>query len=224
MTATTGEKQPRRSSGFTIESLIGKDSDRKPEVPPSPPCTSFTANTSDKNQRDITSDYKEQSSFRISSNKDVERRVEERFQLSSPKDNISDVSVFRDARDSINGFHRTHESLKHIQDVYTNEGVTTGAVNTSLLPPKLCRHPLSTLNFSSVYPPHLPTSASNIHPMLMNNPRDIRQLYPWFGERYPGCFYPRYSGELKLYRIIYTMKARVHSEVTLLCIQSLFEV
>ncbi|KAL5022534.1 hypothetical protein ScPMuIL_001689 [Solemya velum] len=193
MTATTGEKQPRRSTGFTIESLIGKDSDRTPEIPPSSPSTSFTTNTSDKNHRNITSDYKAQPNFRITSHKDVERRVEERFQIPSSKGNINDVSVCRDARDNINGFHRTHEPLKHIQDIYVAQNAASGTVSTSILPPRLCRHPLSTLNFSGVYPSHLPPSTSNVHPMLVNNTRDIRQLYPWFGDRYPGCFYPRYS-------------------------------
>ena len=203
MTATSAEPSTsvKRSKGFTIESIIGKDSDRQTEKQ-SPSREEIPVRKS-----------VEKHGNELSRDREYDVNVNERLR---PHDLSASTSDSTSAHHRTSSFHhldnsnsvidtnlnyisanrnssRTFtppESLKHFHEAFVhnagNMGVGLGPVN----PQTLYRHPLSGLNVSGYGQP-MPTPGQ-IHPSMLMN-RDIRQMYPYI-DRYAGYFLPRYGG------------------------------
>ena len=201
MTATSAEPSTsvKRSKGFTIESIIGKDSERQTEKHTTSREEVPVRKSVEKHGNDLARD------------RDYDVNVNERLRphdlsASTSDNNSAHRTPSYHHQDNINSVIDTNlnfisanrnssrtftppESLKHFHEAFVhnagNMGVGLGPVN----PQTLYRHPLSALNVSGYGQP-MP-SPGQIHPMLMN--RDIRQMYPYI-DRYAGYFLPRYGG------------------------------
>ncbi|KAJ8317281.1 hypothetical protein KUTeg_005185 [Tegillarca granosa] len=195
MTASSGEQNTKRPNGFSIDSIIGKQSEKSDNVKNS--CTNnnrkdpeiFVSSQSSPERHEgfrttsSTKDKKELSYGIHHHNNSVSSNSRETSNISP----LSPTSRTRD--DFTSAIHPSaRDSLKDLHEVLAQ---TAGATGT-YMSPRLCRHPLSALNLHSIYPSHL-QQASPIHPLVLNSTRDIRHLHPWLSERYPShYYYPRY--------------------------------
>ena len=198
MTATSVEPSTsvsKRSKGFTIDSIIGNDSDRQTEK--------------QKSENEEVTNRKTSEKRNSERNKEREYEINERLRSSDfnnlPTDNLNshrtssyphqDTGIrdtnlnFLSANRNSSRTFTPPESLKHFHEAFVQNAGNVGVGLGPIAPQTLCRHPLSALNVSG-YGQHM-TSPAQIHPMLMN--RDIRQMYPYI-DRYPGYFLPRYGG------------------------------
>lgn len=197
MTATSMEPSTsvKRSKGFTIESIIGKDSDRHTEKQTPIREETQVRKTSEKHVSDRNkereSDVNERlrpRDLNISSADNISAHRTLPYQHHHQDHNIIDTNLNFISANRTSRTLTPPETLKHFHEAFVqnagNMGVGLGPVN----PQTLCRHPLSALNVSG-YGQHI-ASPAQIHPMLMN--RDIRQMYPYI-DRYSGYFLPRYG-------------------------------
>ena len=182
---------PKRSTGFTIDSIIGntvtnnkKDSDRSEEK------EFHSGRQFPKNTNDVRiPSPEERYSERCEANSREEMHRHGRDNEYSDRSNR--INAFMDPLKHLHG--QSQESLKHLHEVLAQ---TAGATGTYIPTPRVCRHPLSALNVHSMYSAqHLPQS-SPLHPLVINPAsRDIRALHPYLAERYSAYYYPRFPSE-----------------------------
>lgn len=173
----------RKSSGFTIDSLIGKDSE-KAEI------SSCGRNF----EEYVQTNNSDSSRSRPQERPENPERPRREPAVHDSTRQFPDFAIARRDRELYLASHQhsASESLKHLHDVLSQ---TAGATGTYFAP-RVCRHPISPFNLHSVYPGQLPASAP-LHPLMLNpsTSRDIRHLHPWISERYSGYYYPRYPGK-----------------------------
>lgn len=200
MTATSAEPSTsvKRSKGFTIESIIGKDSDRQTEkqttsredIPPRKHTEKQTTERVKERDYDVNVNerLKPRELFNTSTSDSASNLRTSSYHQQDSSLIDSNFNLISANRNSTRTF-TPPDSLKHFHEAFVhnsgNMGMGLGPVN----PQTLCRHPLSALNVSG-YGQHIPSPAQ-LHPMFMN--RDIRQMYPYI-DRYSGYFLPRYGG------------------------------
>lgn len=193
MSATVAlEPSRKRSTGFTIDSIIGKQGDKcdRTSSVKSPERTSSLKPTDYSKDKYMHSS--EEKRFPGYRNKhegafSPRQRLEEDVRLSGESDFSRDASV-HSYHITDKHMHPSMDSLKHLHDVLAQ---TAGATGT-YFHPRMCRHPLSALNLHSMYP----TQTSPVHPLVFSpGSRDVRSLQPWVTDRYSGYFYPRYPGK-----------------------------
>ncbi|KAK3585495.1 hypothetical protein CHS0354_003345 [Potamilus streckersoni] len=216
MTATMLVQCPRRSKVFTIDSIIGKDSERQEP-------SSVQTNHKFRERENIHDD-------RIS-RKDSERRGVDTAHTSSLECDDKEVidignqelrdvrnpnlrdfrnqelldvrnQELRDTRDtaSLNRASRYFvETITPGESITASPGESIKHFHESFVPnfvplgsTGLCRHPLSLLNVPGIYSHHM-TSVSPVHPMLYNNTRDYRQINPYLPDRCPAYLLPRFG-------------------------------
>ncbi|KAK3585498.1 hypothetical protein CHS0354_003350 [Potamilus streckersoni] len=178
MMATMVLPCPRRSKGFTIDSIIGKDSEKI-----SSPTCSQTINPKLGETENVHQDRISRKELKIT-NFDTVHPALHRLQASDSRD-VRDIIFFNGATRDIFGAMTPMTSAKHFQETILENNILCGSS-------RLCRHPLSSLNGPGMYAP-TNQSVSPIHPMLLNNTRDLRHMYPYLTERYPGFFLPRFG-------------------------------
>ncbi|KAL3863780.1 hypothetical protein ACJMK2_005515 [Sinanodonta woodiana] len=172
MTATTVVPFTRRSKGFTIDSIIGKDSE---EI--SSPTCSQTINSRLWETENVHHDKNARKEYKVSN-----------FDTMHPALHglrARDTIFFNGSTRDLFGAMTPMTSLKHFQESILENNILCGSS-------RLCRHPLSSLNGPCMYAQTIP-SVSPVHPMLLNNTRDLRQMYPYLTESYPGYFLPRFG-------------------------------
>lgn len=180
------EHSLRKSSGFTIDSLIGKDSEKSENSSGGRVYEEYVRASSDRNDKDSPRP-------RVPSGPEAMERPKRDTVISECPSvrPVPDLSAARRERDLFLASHQhsASESLKHLHDVLSQ---TAGATGT-YYPPRMCRHPLSPFSLHSMYPGQLSGSAP-LHPLMIppSSSRDIRHLHPWISERYSGYYYPRY--------------------------------
>lgn len=222
MTATSEGSQPRRSKGFTIDSIIGNDSDRQSDKRPKTPDSAGECRSSKHAKvthcaNDIESEIEENHL-----DKDRHENIHSRKHLSldvirqkdSPGHSDLDSAILHRTpsslhRDSLRDFNfssaniregvrtvsspeslrQLHENLIHSAGVSPGTGVHLGHLEAH----RQFRHPLASVNMGG-YPPQMPVGPQ-VHPMLLNGGRDLRHMYPYIADRYPGCFLPRYGSK-----------------------------
>jgi hypothetical protein len=178
------EQTLRKSSGFTIDSLIGKDSEKVEISSCGRNFEEYVQTTNNDSSRSRAQERPE----------NLERPRRDPSVHDSTRQ-IPDFAIARRERELYLASHQhsASESLKHLHDVLSQ---TAGATGTYFAP-RVCRHPISPFNLHSVYPGQLPASGP-LHPLMLNpsSSRDIRHLHPWISERYSGYYYPRYPGKI----------------------------
>nr|XP_022287126.1 homeobox protein EMX1-like [Crassostrea virginica] len=180
------EHSLRKSSGFTIDSLIGKDSEKSESSSGGRVYEEYVRASSERNDKDSPRP-------RVPSGPEATERPRRDTVISECPSvrPVPDLSAARRERDLFLASHQhsASESLKHLHDVLSQ---TAGATGT-YYPPRMCRHPLSPFSLHSMYPGQLSGSAP-LHPLMIppSSSRDIRHLHPWISERYSGYYYPRY--------------------------------
>ncbi|KAK3095736.1 hypothetical protein FSP39_018358 [Pinctada imbricata] len=190
MTASM-EQSVRKPSGFTIDSLIGKDSSDRSETPHQRQVKESLSlpESTDVHRKDRLKILSRDRRDVPSSSHEQRKELPPFSSLHDSRRLHSDFSPVRRERDSetFSGLHSASESLKHLHDVLSQ---TSGGTGT-YFPPRVCRHPLSSINLHSMYQSQFPQTTP-LHPLVLNSSRDIRSLHPWMADRYPGYFYPRY--------------------------------
>ncbi|XP_011414575.3 homeobox protein EMX1 isoform X2 [Magallana gigas] len=176
----------RKSSGFTIDSLIGKDSEKSDSSPSGRNYEEYVRVSSEQTDRESPRPRTQNGSELL------ERSKRDTVVNESPGTRqVPDFSAARRERELFLASHQhsASESLKHLHEVLSQ---TAGATGTYYAP-RVCRHPLSPYSLHSVYPGQLPASAP-LHPLMLtpSTSRDIRHLHPWISERYSGYYYPRF--------------------------------
>ncbi|XP_061169893.1 homeobox protein EMX2-like [Saccostrea echinata] len=178
------EHSLRKSSGFTIDSLIGKDSDKTESSSSGRNYEEYVHLNSETNKSDSPRP-------RIQDRPENLERTRREPVVHDSMRHFPDLATARRDRDLFlaSNPHSASESLKHLHDVLSQ---TAGATGT-YFSPRMCRHPMSPFNLHSMYPGQLPASTP-LHPLMLNpsTSRDIRHLHPWISERYSGYYYPRY--------------------------------
>ncbi|KAK3585499.1 hypothetical protein CHS0354_003352 [Potamilus streckersoni] len=181
MTATTVVPCLRRSKGFTIDSIIGKDSEKTDFSLPSSsqichPRLRKTGNVQEEETR----------------KKEININHADTVHLASHSRDTMDMSDIRNpvffnssSRDIFGAMAPAGDSLKHFQEAFLHNNIPCGSSRP-------CRHPVSSLNVPEMYSQQIPT-VSPIHPMLLNNTRDFRNIYPFLTDRYPAYFLPRFG-------------------------------
>ena len=192
MTASL-ESSVRKPSGFTIDSIIGKDSEKSESSHHRR--DSFSSSSSPDGCRKDRFKILSRDRLEIASSSHEQRKELPPFSsLQDSRRHHSDFSPVRRDSESYNGLHSASESLKHLHDVLSQ---TAGATGT-YFPPRVCRHPLANINLHSVYQSQFQHSTP-LHPLVLNSTRDMRSLHPWVAERYPGYYYPRYPGTWSIF-------------------------
>lgn len=228
MTAT-GDVAPRkRSKGFTIDSIMGNDTDRHTNKRPTTP--------------DDANDAKNTKYSRISvCSKDSDSEYESRSVKSLPEEILINKTSIHDRvlnknitppvpalpsdlessilhrtsslhRDSVRDFNfssanvregvrtvSSPETLRHLHETLIHSAGMTQGAGVHLNPldaHRQFRHPLSPVNMPG-YAPQM-SMGPQVHPMLMNGGRDLRHMYPYIADRYPGCFLPRFGSKYSL--------------------------
>ena len=200
MTATSGEPSTsvsKRSKGFTIDSIIGTDSDRQTEKQKSKNEEADVRKNNEKRVEERNQEREYEINERLRPSDFTNLRTDNLHShrtssFSHPDSAIRDSNLISANRNSSRTF-TPPESLKHFHEAFVQNAGNVGVGLGPIAPQSLCRHPLAALNVSG-YGQHM-TSPAQIHPMLMN--RDIRQMYPYI-DRYPGYFLPRYGGNVAI--------------------------
>ncbi|XP_060582623.1 homeobox protein EMX2-like [Ruditapes philippinarum] len=219
MTATSEGGQPRRSKGFTIDSIIGTDSERQTDKRSKTPdsvneCRSAKIAKVSHSKSDFDVDIERNSLEKEHRHENIHSRKHLPHEILRTKDSPSDLDnsiLHRTSttlhRDSLRDFNlssaniregvRTVSSPETLRQLHENlihsAGVSPGgAVHLGQLEAhRQFRHPLASMNMGG-YPPQMPVGPQ-MHPMLLNGGRDLRHMYPYITDRYPGCFLPRYG-------------------------------
>ena len=232
MTATSeGQHRPKRSKGFTIDSIIGRDTDSRSDGQTSPSENENVLKTPDTSKigvisyrhseasdtnRDRTSHRRDSDQGTLEQKQQFEndrlRRKDalthnsaiehgniQRTVSSLHRDAVRDLS-FTSSRDGLQSAPSS-ETLKHFHEtLLQNAAQPNPAMNLSMAMPfghfdaqRHCRHPLSGINIPG-YPSPLPAHPQ-LHPGVLLNgaTRDLRQMYPYIADRYPGYFHPRFG-------------------------------
>ncbi|XP_045188950.2 homeobox protein EMX2-like [Mercenaria mercenaria] len=220
MTATSEGGQPRRSKGFTIDSIIGTDSERQTDKRPKTPdsvndCRSSKLAKVTHCKSDFNGEI-EHNNLEKDRHENIHSRKQLPHELMSPKhspghSDLDSAILHRTStslhRDSLRDFNlssaniregvrtvsspealrQLHENLIHSTGVSPSSAVHLGHIDAH----RQFRHPLASVNMGG-YPPQMPVGPQ-VHPMLLNGGRDLRHMYPYIADRYPGCFLPRYG-------------------------------
>lgn len=220
MTATSEGGQPRRSKGFTIDSIIGTESERHTDKRPKTPDSvgecrsskqakvthSSSDIESDTEQRSLEKDVHENKHLRkhfspeiirhkdLPGHSDLDSAILNRTSTSLHRDSLRDFNFssanIREGVRTVSSpetLRQLHENLIHSAGVGQSAGVHLGHLDAH----RQLRHPLTPMNMGG-YPPQMPVGPQ-MHPMLLNGGRDLRHMYPFIADRYPGCFLPRYG-------------------------------
>ncbi|XP_052101862.1 homeobox protein EMX1-like [Mytilus californianus] len=160
------ERSTKKMSGFTIDSIMGKQSE-KVEKP----------------------HQKEQHIRHTETELHVRQRQELLEMLNERKETLASAEEAMLRHDTSHPYHTASQSLKHLHDV-----LSAGATGTYLAP-RVCRHPLSNLNLHSLgVPPQIP-QPSPIHPLVLNSGRHLHpwDRYPgYYYPRYPVAATPSF--------------------------------
>ncbi|XP_069140076.1 homeobox protein EMX1-like [Argopecten irradians] len=184
--AVAGDPCRKKSVGFTIDSIIGKQTDRCENN------RTLSGRQTDrsKDRTQATVDEKSSPGFREKQDSvfSSRTRLEEDVRTSGDGDHSGrDISIHPYHITDKHLHHPNMDSLKHLHDVLAQ---TSGATGT-YFHPRMCRHPLSPLNLHSMYPGS--PQGGPLNPLVINPAsRDVRSLQPWMSERYSNYFYPRY--------------------------------
>ncbi|KAL3863779.1 hypothetical protein ACJMK2_005514 [Sinanodonta woodiana] len=181
MTATTVVPCLGRSKGFTIDSIIGKDSEK----------TNFSLPTSSQrcHQRLRKTDHIQEEEIH---EKEININHADTVHLSSHIRDPMDMSDIRNhvffnssPRDIFGAMAPAGDSIKHFHEAFLHSNIPCGSSRP-------CRRPVSSLNVSGMFSQQIP-AVSPIHPMLLNNNRDFRSIYPYLTDRYPAYLLPRFG-------------------------------
>lgn len=231
MTATTEGGQSRRSKGFTIDSIIGNDSDRHSDKRSKNQdsvnesrsfkqakvthCANSNA-TDNEDEHRMDSDRHDSIHSRkhlhheiirhkdSPGHSDLHNVIHHRTSISLHRDSLRDINfssanIREGVRDGVRTvsspetLRQLHETLIHSSSVSAGTGVSMGHMEAH----RQFRHPLASINMGG-YPPQM-SVGPQVHPMLLNGGRDLRQMYPYIADRYPGCFLPRYGSKCYVY-------------------------
>ncbi|KAK3585494.1 hypothetical protein CHS0354_003343 [Potamilus streckersoni] len=172
MTATRVAPCSRRSKGFTIDSIIGKESE---------PSASPISQTSIQDGENV-SEYRvigsETNSYGIVNSGLNGRNARDMC-------NVSDPTLFHGSATDVMGTTVPSNILKYFHGAFVPTSVP-------FVSPDLCRYPLPSLNVSGVYSQHI-EAVSSIQPMLYNDARDFRETHPYFASRFPGNLLSRFG-------------------------------
>ncbi|KAL3863795.1 hypothetical protein ACJMK2_005530 [Sinanodonta woodiana] len=216
MTATMMAQCPRRSKVFTIDSIIGKDSER-------PESSSVQINHKSRERENVQDDKKSRkdserssvdtahtSSYGCNAKEAIDVRNQELRDVRNPnvrdfrKQELLDVrnQGLYEGRDSafLNGASRYFvDTINPGESISIAASESINQFQESFVPnclpigsTGLCRHPLSLLNVPGIYSQHIP-SVSPVHPVLYNNTRDYRRINPYLTDRCPAYLVPRFG-------------------------------
>ncbi|KAL3863796.1 hypothetical protein ACJMK2_005531 [Sinanodonta woodiana] len=172
MTATRVTPCSRRSKGFTIDSIIGKDSE---SLTPQISQNSIQEGENVAEHR-VTDSERNRYGF---VNSDLYGR--------NARDicDVRDPTLFNGSTANVMGTIVPSNILKYFHGAFVPTSVP-------FVSPELCRYPLPSLNVSGVYSQHIP-AVSTIQPMLYNDARDFRENHPYFADRFPGNLLSRFG-------------------------------
>ncbi|KAL4231546.1 Homeobox protein emx2 [Mactra antiquata] len=226
MTATGDIVPPRRSKGFTIDSIIGNDADRGSSKRPASPedntnseCKTMKYSRVNVCSRDSDSEidtksvngiHEDSHSNKVNSLQDKVLNKNHSPPAPSLPSELESSILHRTSslhRDSLRDFNfssaniregvrtvSSPETLRHLHETFIHTAGMAPGSSVHLNPleaHRQFRHPLSPVNMPG-YHPQMPMGPQ-VHPMLMNGGRDLRQMYPYLADRYPGCFLPRFG-------------------------------
>lgn len=227
MTAASEANKPRRSRGFTIDSIIGNDSDTQSDKRSKTPDYSSNDRVSVK-PRLYQPEHGKDSDSDVDHSSDIERHEREVSQsnvlLQHERLRSKESSVHSDLdnalgrrpttslhRDSVRDFIfssaniregirtvSSPDNLRHLHESFIQTaGINPGNGPLPLNPldaQRHFRHPLAA-SMGGGFPGQVPIGPQ-VHPaMFMNGGRDLRHMYPYIADRYPGCFLPRYGSK-----------------------------
>lgn len=162
------EKTTKKMSGFTIDSIMGKQPEK----------TEKSNSSKEQNYRHSDPDMH------------VRHQRHELFEmLNERKESFPSTEEALLRHDTSHPYHAASQSLKHLHDV-----LSAGATGTYLAP-RVCRHPLSNLNIHSLTVPPQLQHPSPIHPLVLNSGRHIHpwDRYPgYYYPRYPVAAAPSF--------------------------------
>lgn len=229
MTAASEAHKPRRSRGFTIDSIIGNDSDTQTDKRAKSPEYTASSQVSAK-QRLPQPDTGRDSDSDVDHNSDTDRKEREiaqsnilyqherlrakepnghtdleRTMLRRPSTSLHSDSVrdfnFSSAniREGIRAVS-SPDNLRHLHESFIQTaGISPGSgplpvSHLEAHAQRHFRHPLAA-TMGGGFPGQVPIGPQ-VHPaMFMNGGRDLRHMYPYISDRYPGCFLPRYGSK-----------------------------
>ncbi|KAH3786573.1 homeobox protein Nkx-3.1-like [Dreissena polymorpha] len=89
------------------------------------------------------------------------------------------------------------DTLRHLHESFLQNGALNAGANShihlgNLDTQRHFRHPMAGAGIPGFPAGQMPMGPQ-LHPMLMGGGRDLRHLYPYMADRYPGCFLPRYG-------------------------------
>lgn len=221
MTAASEASKPRRSRGFTIDSIIGNDSDTQSDARTKSPEYTASERVRVKHRHSETG---KDSDSDVDNNSDNDRHEREqshvlyhheRLRAKDPSNDLDNALLRKPSaslhRDSLRDFNYSSaniregirtvsspDNLRHVHESF----IQTANLNPGSGPLPLghleaqrhFRHPLAA-SMGGGFPGQVPM-APQVHPaMYMNGGRDLRHMYPYITDRYPGCFLPRYGSK-----------------------------
>ena len=233
MTATSEGGQPRRSKGFTIDSIIGNDSERQTDKRAKSPdsgneCRSSKLAKVSHCKSDFDTDIDQNNINKDSElrHENIHSRKHVPHELLRTKDSpghseLDSTILHRTSttlhRDSLRDFNlssaniregvRTVSSPEALRQLHENlihsAGVNPGG---AVHLGHLDTHRQFRHPLASVNMGGYPPQmpvGPQVHPMLLNGGRDLRHMYPYIADRYPACFLPRYGSKYALKIISY---------------------
>ncbi|XP_052773458.1 homeobox protein EMX2-like [Mya arenaria] len=226
MTAATESNKPRRSTGFTIASIIGSDSDTKTDKRVDSPAyeqrknSNLRQNSSQNRDHDSDSDnerisdsekrnreylqaqlfYHNQDRLRVKDShgpRDLESAMVRRAPGSLHRDSLRDFNFSSaNVREGIRTVS-SPDTLRHLHENFIHSAGLTpshgGPVSLGHMEAQRSFRPPIASGPMGGFPGQMPVGPG-LHPMLMGAAaRELRHVYPYMADRYPGCFLPRYG-------------------------------